>query len=130
VAQPQWPREPKQSTGQSEIQLKQPEAITYLQDAIRSAHGCEAKYSRTVLVREVLQGDVAWDGFVRVFALFDCPQAKHCFAWSYREGKEIKTIAVLEIPPVDSPETAVKVANAAKAREKGPTSAEPNQTPK
>ena len=109
--------------------MKQPEAITYLQDAIRSIHGCEAKYSRTVLVREVFQEDQAWDGFVRIFALCDCPQAKHCFAWSYRDGKEIKTVAVLEIPPVESPETAVQVANAAKAREKCPTSAEPDPKP-
>jgi hypothetical protein len=97
--------------------LNQPEDITRLQEAIRSLHGCEAKYSRTVLVREVFQGDVTWDGFVRVFALINCPTAKNCFAWSHREGKEIKTVAVLEIPPVDSPEHAVKMAIAAKARE-------------
>lgn len=111
-AHPRWPLESK------EIQLKQPEAISYLQDAIRSIHGCEAKYSRTVLIREAFRGDIAWDGFVRVFALIDCPTAKHCFAWRYRDGKEIKTFAVLEIPPVDSPEAAIKVAITKKAREK------------
>ena len=98
--------------------MKQPEAITYLQDAIRSMHGCEAKYSRTVHLQDVFQGEVTWDGFVRIFALINCPTAKHCFAWSYREGEAIRTVAILEIPPVDSPENAVKAAIAAKSREK------------
>jgi hypothetical protein len=46
------------------------------------------------------------------------PEAKHCFAWSYREGGEAKTMAVLEISPIDSPQTAVKAAIAARARQK------------
>jgi hypothetical protein len=33
-----------------------------------------------------------------------------------KDGKEIKTVSVLEIPPVDSPQTALKVAIAGKAR--------------
>jgi hypothetical protein len=53
-----------------------------------------------------------------VFALADCPKAKHCFAWSYREGGETKTMAVLEISPIDSPQAAVKAAIAARARQK------------
>jgi hypothetical protein len=44
------------------------------------------------------------------------PKAKRAYAWTYREGDQNKTIAVLEIPPVDSPESAVKVAIASKAR--------------
>jgi hypothetical protein len=81
-------------------------------------HGCRALYSRTVHVREVSQGDVIWDGFVGVFAPGRLPEAKHCFAWSYREGGEAKTMAVLEISPIDSPQTAVKAAIAARARQK------------
>ena len=81
-------------------------------------HGCKALYSRTVHVREVFQGEVAWDGFVRIFTVLECTKAKHCFAWSYREGDETKTVAVLEIPPVDSPEAAVKAAIDARARRK------------
>jgi hypothetical protein len=34
---------------------------------------------------------------------------KEC-AWSYRDGNQNKTFAVVEILPVDSPESAVKVA--------------------
>jgi hypothetical protein len=38
------------------------------------------------------------------------------FAWTYRDGDQNKTVAVLEIPPVDSPQNAVKVAIASKAK--------------
>jgi hypothetical protein len=90
--------------------LKQPKDITELQEAIQSMHGCRALYSRTEHVREDFDSAVVWDGFVRVFALLEYPKAKHCFAWSYRQGDETKTIAVLEIPPVDSPQAAVRAA--------------------
>jgi hypothetical protein len=35
----------------------------------------------------------------------------------HRDGDQNKTVAVLEIPPVDSPQSAVKVAIASKARQ-------------
>jgi hypothetical protein len=94
----------------------QPKEITDLQDAIRKVHGCESRYSRTVHVREVFHEKRAWDGLVRVFRLIEHPKATHCYAWSYPDNKKIRSVAVLEIPPVDSPESAVKVAIAAKAR--------------
>jgi hypothetical protein len=94
----------------------QPKEITDLQDVIRREHGCESKYSRTVHVCEAFQKKTAWDGFVRVFRLVEHPKARRCYAWSYRKENEIKSVAVLEIPPVDSPESAVKAAIAAKAR--------------
>lgn len=61
---------------------------------------------------------VAWDGTVEVFALKGHPKAKRAFAWTYEENGSCKTTAVLEIPPVDSPQVAVKIALAAKGREK------------
>lgn len=94
----------------------QPKEITALQDAIRAMHGCESKYERTEHVHEVFDGKTAWDGIVRVFTLIKHPKADCCYAWSYREGNEIKSVAVLKIPPVDSPQSAVKVAIASKAR--------------
>ena len=42
--------------------------------------------------------------------------AKRAYAWSYHDGDQDKTVAVLGILPVDSPESAVKVAIAAKGR--------------
>jgi hypothetical protein len=94
----------------------QPKEITTLQDVIRKVHGCDSKYSRTVHVREVLHEKTAWDGFVRVFQLIEHPKAKHCYAWSYPDNKTIRSVTVLEIPPVDSPESAVRITMAAKAR--------------
>jgi len=69
-----------------------------------------------VPVHEVFRGETAWKGTVEVFDLSGHRKAKRCYAWQYEDGTETKTVAVLEIPPVDSPESAVKVAIAAKAR--------------
>ncbi|HTQ30358.1 MAG TPA: hypothetical protein VMI53_04035 [Opitutaceae bacterium] len=72
----------------------------------------------TVHVREVFQGQIAWDGEVEVFHLIGHAKAKRCYAWGHpaddNKGWEFTT--VLEIPPVVSPQTAVKVAIAAKAK--------------
>jgi len=80
-------------------------------------HGCESRYVESVPVREIFQGRTAWQGTVEVFDLMGHSKAKRVYAWQYQDGPdEIKTVVVLEIPPVDSPETAVKVAIAAKAK--------------
>jgi hypothetical protein len=65
---------------------------------------------------ELFQGRTAWQETVEVFDLIGHPKAKRAYAWQYEEGRETKTIIALEIPPVDSAQTAVKVAIAATAR--------------
>jgi hypothetical protein len=80
-------------------------------------HGCESRHVRSVPVREVFNGLVAWEGVVEVFDLIGHPKAKRCYGWSFEDGRQTRSVTVLELPPVDSPETAVKVAIAAKARE-------------
>ena len=98
--------------------------IAELQNAIRNLHGCESQYLETVAVTETFQGKTVWQGEVEVFQLRDHPKATHAYAWSHRAGKKDKAtryVTVLQIPPVDSPQTAVKVAVAAEiknAREK------------
>lgn len=89
-----------------------------LHAAIRAMHGCESRYVRSVPVREVFNDLVAWEGSVEVFDLIDHPKAKRCYAWSFQDGNQARSVTVLELPPVDSPDTAVKVAIAAKARER------------
>lgn len=91
-----------------------PKEISNLQAAVRAMHGCECIYRRTEFVPEVLQRDIAWDGLVRVFKLINHSKAKYCYAWSYREGSEIKYAAMLDIPPVNSSQSAVKAAKASK----------------
>ena len=98
--------------------MKQPKHVADLEAAIRATHGCDAEYlDRVTLVTEMFGDKVAWEGAVRTFRLVGHPKAKRCYAWSLQEGDETKVVSVLEIPPVDSPQTAVKVAIAAKARQ-------------
>jgi hypothetical protein len=74
---------------------------------------------KSVPVRGVFNGLIAWEGIVEVFDLIGHPKAKRCYAWSFEDGTQTRSVTALELPPVDSPETAVKVAIAAKARELG-----------
>jgi len=55
---------------------------------------------------------------VEVFDLIDHPKAKRAYAWIYEDHDQNKTVTVLHVPPVDSPQSAVKVAIAATARQK------------
>jgi hypothetical protein len=96
--------------------VQDPKEITKLKDAIRAMHGCESLHVESVAVKEVLEGQTAWETKVEVFDLVGHGQAKRAYAWNYRDGDQNKRFVVLEIPPVDSPESAVKVAIASKAR--------------
>jgi hypothetical protein len=58
------------------------------------------------------EGRIVWEGAVEVFLLEGHPKAKRAYGWRNWEGD---FTAVLEIPPVDSANTAVKVAIAARA---------------
>ncbi len=77
-------------------------------------HGCKAAHEDSQVIIEMFRNQVAWDGVVESFALEGHPKAKRCYAWSYLENGETQYTTVLEIPPVDSAETAVKVAIAGK----------------
>lgn len=88
-----------------------PEYIENLRAVIGKLHRCDSKHIESVPVHEVFQGKTAWRGIVEVFDLVGHPKAKRAYAWSHLDGdKDDKTryVAVLEIPPVESPETAVK----------------------
>src|SRR5688572_2104093 len=87
-----------------------------LKDAIQATHGCASRHFTTIPVTEMFRGKIAWQGDVEVFDLIKHPKAQHCYAWSYDDNGTTHTTAVLGIPPVDSAETAVKVAIAAKAK--------------
>jgi len=93
------------------------ERIEKLRLAIETMEHCTARHVASEPVIELFNGEVAWDGVVEAFDLLGHPKAKRCYAWSYEENGEAQYVTVLELPPVDSAETAVKVAIAAKARE-------------
>ena len=87
--------------------------------AVEKSHGCTAKHLETVPVREVFQGKPAWEGNVEVFGIEGHPKAKRAYAWGYpneKRGGKFDFVTVLEVPPVTSPQTAVKAAIVAQAR--------------
>jgi hypothetical protein len=84
--------------------------------AIKATHGADAAHAETVPVKEVFRGQTAWEGNVEVFTITGHAKAKRCYAWGFEDKGEWAITSVLEIPPVDSPQTAVKVAIAAHAR--------------
>ena len=95
----------------------QPDPFITLRHAIKEMHGGDSRHVESVPVHEVFHGQTAWQGTVEVFDLIGHPKAKRAYAWSFKDGDIIRSVAVLELPPVDSPQSAVKVAIAAKARQ-------------
>jgi hypothetical protein len=69
-----------------------------------------------VAVSERFEEQMAWQGVVEVFALIKHPNAKRCYAWNYDVHGEETFISVLEIPPVCSAQSAVKIAIGNKER--------------
>jgi len=74
---------------------------------IEHLHNCGATWRATAPVREIFRGKTLWQGDVEVYDLTGHPKAKRCYGWSFGEPEEF--ITILELPPVDSPESAVKV---------------------
>lgn len=98
--------------------------ITELQNAIRRLHGCESEYVETVPVTETFEGQTVWKGEVEVFDIRGHPSATTAYAWAHATGQNDQSkryVAVLKLPPVTSPQTAVQAAVVAEikdAREK------------
>lgn len=95
--------------------------IEELKDAICKLHGCEADHVKTVPVLERFHGRPVWQGDVEVFNLRGHPLAKRAYAWSHASGEDDKGtryVAVLELPPVDSANSAVKAAIVEEAKRK------------
>jgi len=85
---------------------------------IRHLHNCEATHLETVPVKEIFRGQTVWEGEVEVFAV-DHPKAKKCYAWSYNQGQpDERFTTVLEVPPVESPITAVRASIVADLKKK------------
>ena len=86
--------------------------IAQVQVAGSQLHNCGAIWSATVPVHEVFRGKTVWQVDVEVFDLTGHLKAKCAYAWSHLDGtkdKRTRFVAVLEIPPVESVETAVRV---------------------
>jgi hypothetical protein len=87
--------------------------LARLQVTVSQLHNCGAVWRESVPVEEIFNGKSIWKGEVEVFDLTGHPKAKRAYGWSHPEGDDNKGerfVTVLEIPPVDSPQTAVKMA--------------------
>ena len=84
--------------------------IDLLRQTVERLHGGTATYAGTVAVKEEFEGKIIWQGYVEVFDLKDNPKATRAYAWMHGldDTKAKRHIAVLEVPPIDSPEAAVK----------------------
>jgi hypothetical protein len=85
--------------------------IEELQAVILNLHGCNAVHIETVPVTEEFQGETVWQGEVEVFETTNHPKAKRIYGWGHVSGDDDqgrRYVTVLELPPVTSPETAVK----------------------
>jgi len=88
--------------------------VTYieeLQEAIRHLYHTEPVYVETVPIKEVFQGQTVWEGDVEVFDLPDSPDANRVYAWAHETDnvdQPKRTVTVLHIPPVTSPQKAVQ----------------------
>jgi len=81
-----------------------------LKQAVERLHECTASHIEDVAVVEKFGEKTVWSGVVAVFRLKGHPQATKCYAWSSPiEGStKRRYYAVLHIPPIDSPEKAVR----------------------
>jgi hypothetical protein len=84
--------------------------IQELKDVIRKLHGVESKHVQSVPVIEQHQGQTVWDGVVEVFDLIGHPETHRVYAWAHDDSGNTRHVTVLHVPPVISPETAVRAA--------------------
>ena len=95
------------------------EYIEQLKTAIRNLHGCESSHVETTPVKEMFKGQTIWEGDVETFKLTGHARASTCYAWAHASGKDDKKtryVAVLALPPVHSPQDAVRAAIVAESR--------------
>lgn len=85
-------------------------SLSELQEAVENLHNCRAKHQKEVWIVERFEDQTVWEGPVQVFDIEGHPQASVCYAWSSPvEGSDKRRVyAVLRVPPVESPEDAVR----------------------
>jgi hypothetical protein len=91
--------------------------LSELRNAIRKLHGCDAEHEATVDVKEEFQGTILWEGKVEIFRLINHATARQAYAWAFVDKTGLtQYVAILNSPPVDSPQKAVKAMIAARFR--------------
>lgn len=91
--------------------------VAALTQAFLDLHRAVAEHIGSVHIRETFRGEVAWEGDVELFELVDHPTATHGYAWTHEtDSGGRRYVTVLRVPPVTSPETAVRAVIANEAR--------------
>ena len=90
--------------------------IEDLRLAVETMHRCKARLESSPPIRETFRNPVVWEGVVEPFARTGHPNAKRCYGWSHQAKLETQYVLTLNIPPVESPITAVRVAIVAEAK--------------
>jgi len=85
------------------------ENLNKLQEAVKAIHRCDCTHSDTNRVVE-FHGDRVFVGDVETFTLRGHPEASEAFAWLAGGGMEPRCVVVLKLPPVRTPEDAVRAA--------------------
>jgi hypothetical protein len=86
--------------------------IGRLKQVIVRLYKASATHAGAVPVKKQFLGKTIWKGDVEIFNLTGHPEAKICYGWPHPEGDDNqgeRFVTILEIPPVDSPQTAVKI---------------------
>ena len=86
-----------------------------IQAVIRTAHACDCRHHSTTLANERV-GKLSWAGRVEIWTLIDHVTARYCYGWREADGS---ITTVLQIPPVISPQTAVRAVLSERAKPQG-----------
>ena len=92
------------------------ERLERLKAAVEAACGCTATHSTSHLLTETFKEHIVWEGVVEAFRLDGHQEAKRCYAFYLPGDNEPILQTTLELPPIDSPRSAVRAAIVAKAR--------------
>lgn len=84
--------------------------IEDMKQSVERLHNCKANHIEDVTVVEKFGNQTVWSGIVHVFQITGNPESDKCYAWSspIEESTKRRYYAVLHIPPIDSPEKAVR----------------------
>jgi hypothetical protein len=88
----------------------QAENINRLKGLVERLHHCKASHIEEVAVIEKYGPSTVWEGTVHIFNITGHAETDICYAWSSPiEGStKRRYYAVLKIPPIDSPEKAIR----------------------
>ncbi|MBN9540310.1 MAG: hypothetical protein IKE60_31310 [Reyranella sp.] len=81
-------------------------AISSLRHAIESRHGCAARFAESVVVWELLKGEIVEERTVYAFDLSGHPETTVAYAW--RSATDLQSTIVLRQGDIVGPDDAVR----------------------